>query len=46
METRRYKRHVTRVIIEGGTTDTHAAVCLAVDTEVMQVLVASGKGDL
>src|SRR5262245_17072179 len=40
------KRHVMRVVLEGGTAETRVAVFLAVDTEGMQVLVAPGEDDL
>jgi hypothetical protein len=40
------KRHLTRVVLEGGTADTRTAVVLAVDTEVMQMHVAPGEDNL
>jgi hypothetical protein len=37
---------VTRVVLEVGTAKTRAAVFFAVDTEVMQVLIAPGEDNL
>ena len=46
MEAQRYERHVTRINIEARTAKTPAAVCLAVDTEAMQIHVAPCEHDL
>jgi hypothetical protein len=40
------KRYVTRVGLEVGTAETHATICLTVETEGMQGLVAPGEAAL
>jgi hypothetical protein len=46
MEAQRCQRDVARIDIEAGTAQTLAALFLAMDTKIMQVLVAPGADDL